>query len=462
MPQTGANRNLEHQEAGSASRCSVLAQRRAALEDAQSDEERFSIIDGLQDVAHLIAEVMAEGEDALHAPSAYESARFLDAALRQRKTMLAEQRGFWADPEPVCVVPYRASGDPRITVVIPVYNAERYVESSIGSVCRQTLEKIEVLCVDDGSSDGSLSALKALAEKDPRITVYSQVGSGQSIARNTGISKARGEFICYLDSDDMLADNALESLICMADACSLDVVFFNATSFFEDEFQREQHSGFETYYRRHGAYEGVYSGPSLMSALFALDDYKPSACLNITRKSYLERINLLFRPGISHEDNAYTYALMSQAERVAFVDEPMYLRRVRQGSIMTSPKRFSNAYGYYASSLDMAKTFLKVASIRELTQCEEARMRTLIFVALHNARKDYFALPTCEQGALLAMPEVMATAFRKAMDAYLDTPGSAAKIKELEAQVVRYQKAIKPLVVLRGRVLKLLRKRASK
>lgn len=89
-------------------------------------------------------------------------------------------------------------------------------------------------------------------------------------------------------------------------------------------------------------------------------------------------------------------------------------------------------------------------------------MRTLIFVALHNARKDYFALPTCEQGALLAMPEVMATAFRKAMDAYLDTPGSAAKIKELEAQVVRYQKAIKPLVVLRGRVLKLLRKRASK
>lgn len=103
-----------------------------------------------------------------------------------------------------------------VSVITPVYNCEKYLEECLKSVIKQTINNLEIICVDDGSSDGSYEILQKYAEKYDFIHIYSQKNSGAGIARNLGISKAKGEFIVFLDADDFYLDSAaLEKMYCM-------------------------------------------------------------------------------------------------------------------------------------------------------------------------------------------------------------------------------------------------------
>lgn len=93
----------------------------------------------------------------------------------------------------------------KVSVIIPVYNVEPYLSSCLDSVCHQTLRDIEIICINDGSTDRSLDILQSYAERDSRIQVYSQENRGPGKARNAGIYRAHGEYIQFVDSDDMLA-----------------------------------------------------------------------------------------------------------------------------------------------------------------------------------------------------------------------------------------------------------------
>lgn len=101
----------------------------------------------------------------------------------------------------------------KISVIIPIYNSEKYLRECLDSVLSQTLEDIEVICINDGSVDGSLDILKGYAEKDKRIVVLDKANEGVAVARNIGINKANGEFVCFMDSDDLYpTDDVLETL----------------------------------------------------------------------------------------------------------------------------------------------------------------------------------------------------------------------------------------------------------
>ena len=97
-----------------------------------------------------------------------------------------------------------------ISVIIPVYNAEKHLEECIRSVCAQTVKDIEILCVDDGSSDGSLAILQRLAQEDPRVKVICQENAGAGAARNHGLRLARGKYLSFLDADDFFDSHMLE------------------------------------------------------------------------------------------------------------------------------------------------------------------------------------------------------------------------------------------------------------
>ncbi|WP_054694475.1 glycosyltransferase family 2 protein [Geotalea toluenoxydans] len=100
---------------------------------------------------------------------------------------------------------------PKVSVIIPAYNCERYIGQAIESVLCQGVRNLELLVVNDGSTDGTLSIVKFLAEKDSRIRVLSQANSGKpAIARNVGIRQSSGEFICFLDADDLFFPRKLE------------------------------------------------------------------------------------------------------------------------------------------------------------------------------------------------------------------------------------------------------------
>ena len=101
---------------------------------------------------------------------------------------------------------------PKVSVIIPVYNTEKYVRQAVVSICRQTLKDLEIIIVNDGSTDGSMTILEELAAQDERIKLFSQENQGQSTARNRGLHHAIGEYIYFMDSDDLLESDTFELL----------------------------------------------------------------------------------------------------------------------------------------------------------------------------------------------------------------------------------------------------------
>ena len=119
---------------------------------------------------------------------------------------------------------------PKVSVIIPVYNTQPWLRECLDSVLCQTLGDFEVICVDDGSTDQSGSILQDYAAKDSRFHILSQSNKGQSAARNAGLKVARGEYVYFLDSDDYIEPDLLETACQEMDSKNLDIVFFdNAT-----------------------------------------------------------------------------------------------------------------------------------------------------------------------------------------------------------------------------------------
>ena len=111
----------------------------------------------------------------------------------------------------------------KVSVVIPVYNVEGYLEECLDSVINQTLEDIEIICINDGSTDNSLEILEEYAKKDNRIKILNQENQGISATRNNGLKICKGKYICFLDSDDYLELNALMETYDISEKYSLDI-----------------------------------------------------------------------------------------------------------------------------------------------------------------------------------------------------------------------------------------------
>uniref|UniRef100_UPI003864C4B3 glycosyltransferase family 2 protein n=1 Tax=Methanobrevibacter sp. TaxID=66852 RepID=UPI003864C4B3 len=113
-----------------------------------------------------------------------------------------------------------------VSVIIPVYNVEKYLKECLDSVCNQTLANIEIICVNDGSTDNSLAILNEYAQKDGRIKIISQENQGLGAARNRGLEDASADYVYFLDSDDYIELTTLEKLFNNAVSNSSDVVLF--------------------------------------------------------------------------------------------------------------------------------------------------------------------------------------------------------------------------------------------
>lgn len=244
---------------------------------------------------------------------------------------------------------------PKVSVIVPVYNTESYLADCLDSLANQTLRDIEIVCVDDGSADSSPSILARHAELDARIRLLSQPNQGPASARNAALDVARGEYLCFIDSDDRLAPDALRQLFERASSDGLDVLFFGAAPFSEDDSLEVDLERFTTYYRRTGDYPGVWTGPELLVAMSGQHDYKPAVCFQMVRRGFREKAGLRFFDGILHEDNLFTFLGIMQAERAGYLPETFYERRVRPSSIMTTPKSAANIRGYLVGHVEMAR-----------------------------------------------------------------------------------------------------------
>lgn len=230
----------------------------------------------------------------------------------------------------------------KVSVVIPVYNTEKYVRAAVESIMRQTLKELEIILINDGSTDQSADILAELACTDPRISIYPQANQGQSMARNAGIAQAKGAYIYFMDSDDLLEEDALELCYLRCEKDLLDFVFFDAENFYDGITNAPP----LIYKRTDKLTDQVYSGPRALEVQINRQVYTPSPCLSLIRLSFLEDHHLRFAPGIVHEDQLFTALLYLQAERTACIRRTFFQRRMRAGSIMTRKFSERNLVGY--------------------------------------------------------------------------------------------------------------------
>lgn len=234
--------------------------------------------------------------------------------------------------------------NPKVSIIIPVYNTEKFVEEAVKSIMNQTLLDIEIIIINDGSTDNSLSIIEKLADEDDRIQIHSQKNQGLSITRNQGISFATGKYLYFMDSDDFLEPNALAMCYLKCEENTLDFVFFDADILNKDtnyninlNYQRKECTSSDT----------LYNGIQIFTILIENNKYSPSACLNFINTKFLKRINLLFLPEIIHEDQLFTTLLYLQASRVMCIHKDFFKRRLRDNSIMTSEFSLKNMDSYF-------------------------------------------------------------------------------------------------------------------
>lgn len=228
---------------------------------------------------------------------------------------------------------------PKVSVIIPVYNVERYLGECLDSILGQTLKDIEVICVDDGSTDESPRILADYAAKDPRVKVFGSPHLGAYRARAVGIRAAAGEYIHFMDSDDILAESAYSDLVARADRDDLDQVIFCGTTFAEattDRGLKRWRRRFQNRYSSTLPIDGVVmTGERLMRTLMENRDFYVGLPLRLLRTSVIRSCAWGSVDVSCHADMYFTPAYLCLSRRATWVKASYYRRRIREGSITT-------------------------------------------------------------------------------------------------------------------------------
>ncbi len=237
-----------------------------------------------------------------------------------------------------------------VSVIIPAYNSQLYIVGALQSVLRQTIQDLEVIVVDDGSTDDTFALVSDIAALDARVAVHRQPNSGRpSCARNAGISKARGEFICLLDADDEWHPAKLERQLKVAHEHDTAGVVFTDRQFFtvspdvdaEEPYLRQTHYleriGAEAMAKHSG---GVYlSGDSLArQMLLGTGLVGAHSSTIMIRRAILETHDLRFREDVIVAEDTDLFIRMARVTRFAFLDEALSFHRRTPGSISRRTK----------------------------------------------------------------------------------------------------------------------------
>ena len=238
------------------------------------------------------------------------------------------------------------NGTPVISIIMPVYNTEKWLNESIDSVLSQTFHDFELICVDDSSVDTSFSIIKQYEKKDQRVCGVKIPHGGQGAARNEGIRRAKGEYIYFLDSDDRLKQNALDSMLSYCRKENADIFMFDGDMFFDgvDDEQRKKQIN---EYKRNKSYDNVVTGEKLYTTMFREGAFTVQPCLMLINKAFLDNSGILFAEGYIYEDNLFTTTLLLKAQRAFHCGIPLYERRIRPDSTVTHQKGVYDYASYF-------------------------------------------------------------------------------------------------------------------
>lgn len=211
---------------------------------------------------------------------------------------------------------------PKVSVIVPVYNTEKYLKDCLNSLVNQTLKDIEIIIINDGSTDKSLELLNDYASKYKNIIIINKKNEGQAIARNLGIKSANGEYIAFVDSDDYIELNMFEELYKDSEK-KYDIVMCNFYKTFEN-------------YEEKGMIETFADNDNVLPQEYAITS--PGPCNKIYKTSFLKNNNFKFPEGIIYEDYASIPILAKYKPLIKYVDIAYLHYRQSQISTMRNLK----------------------------------------------------------------------------------------------------------------------------
>ena len=222
---------------------------------------------------------------------------------------------------------------PVVSVIMPVYNARNYLNEALDSLTNKTMQNIEIICIDDHSSDGCWDILNERSRKDSRIMVIrNEENRGAYYSRNRGLEVARGEYIYFMDADDWLDEETFSICVQHMERDDLDILYFAMEAFFENE---DLENRFNFHYQRYGSYSGVYRGQEIFEKFSQNDDHRVQLPGAFFRHRFLKNEGILFNEYTNNMDDLFYFQTLVLAERVQCIPNIFYHRRWREGSLMT-------------------------------------------------------------------------------------------------------------------------------
>lgn len=249
----------------------------------------------------------------------------------------------------------------QVSVIIPVYNIERHLRQCLDSVAGQTLTDLEIICVDDGSTDKSPEILAEYADKDGRFQIITQPNAGPGVARNTGMARATGKYLIFLDSDDWFEPDFLERMAAKAAETGADVTICRAVEF-------DAHSGRELpseWMLKSQYLPGETFSPEEIAAhIFQFTYGMPWD--KLYRRQYLLQLGIEFPPLKNSEDLAFVFPSLLSAERIAVVDQVLIHHRVNRSSSVSNSRASQPEAPYEA--FQIVKAYMKNKGLMEQYQ----------------------------------------------------------------------------------------------
>lgn len=309
--------------------------------------------------------------------------------------------------------------NPRITVVIPVFNVEKYLKRCVDSVTGQTFRDIEILLIDDGSTDSSGQLCDCLALTDSRIRVLHKANGGLSNARNTGIDHALGEYLIFIDSDDFIDPDMLEILYGLTVLYGVQVAACTHSSHYKSEGKRRAHERIF-----------VCSGQEAMKHVMLGKNMNISMCTKLIHRDLCAVHR--FCEGRTYEDVLYNPGLFLQVDRVAVTTRPMYHYWHRANSISTAPfsPKDTDLLDAHQYLLDQVRAhwpeleeialyslrWAKFLLLDKLLMTPDYRQKPIFRQTLSDLRRDWKEIVTCPYFA--ATRRIAALALRVNLQCY--------------------------------------------
>ncbi|WP_411359045.1 glycosyltransferase family 2 protein [Pseudidiomarina salilacus] len=231
-----------------------------------------------------------------------------------------------------------------LAIIIPTYNVAGYIGATLDSIAAQEVQPAQIIVVDDGSTDNTVDVIRK-HKLAGQVELVQQQNQGQGIARNTGIERAKTEYLYFLDSDDLVTPNFIISLKLRIEASNKpDVILFSGESFEDDDYSGGSFN--PQHYLR--PFTGNFaSQKEFFGALLAFPELSCSPCLYVSKQCLWEQHNLAFNQ-FFHEDEELFYRLLFASNSFAVSTEVLFLRRLRNASTMTSHKTMKHANGMHA------------------------------------------------------------------------------------------------------------------